>query len=29
VTLASETDGTYTPRATPKPSPKPKSSSSP
>jgi len=29
VTLASETDGTYTPRATPKPSPKPKSSPAP
>jgi hypothetical protein len=29
VTLASETDGTYTPRATPKPSPKPKPSTAP
>ena len=29
VTLASETDGTYTPRATPKPSPKPKQSTAP
>ena len=29
VTLATETDGTYTPRATPKPSPKPKPSTAP